>query len=292
MLSYKDMLALPPLETVGAYSERDTILYALGLGVGADDPTSRRALRYVYEEGLEALPTMAVVLASPGFYLKEPRYQVAWKKVLHGEQRLNLHRPLPVRGRIRSKLTFDEIYDKGPEKGALLYSTRKIFDDDSGELLATLGSTSFLRGDGGCGGATTPAPSPHKVPDGRSADLAIEIHTRIDQALLYRLSGDFNPLHVDPEVARSAAFERPILHGLCTYGIAGRVVLSALCANEPSRLKRLDVRFSRPVYPGASLKVEIWRDQPGRASLRVRDASSDAVVLDNGYVEFAGSANA
>lgn len=190
MLPYAELMALPPRENIASHTARDTILYALGLGVGSERPTDSTELSFVYEEGLRALPTMPLVIAYPGFYLKEPRYRVDWAKVLHGEQRLSLHKPVPVAGTIRSVLTFDEVYDKGPDKGALLFATRKLYDEATGDLIATLGSTSFLRGDGGCGGRTDSAPPPHPIPD-RPPDQVVDLPTRIDQALLYRLSGAY-----------------------------------------------------------------------------------------------------
>jgi len=285
MLSYKEIMALPPRENVATYDTRDTILYALGVGVGSGAPTDPSELRFVYENGLAALPTMPLVIAYPGFYLKEPQYEVDWAKVLHGEQRLTLHRPIPVEATIRSILTLDEIYDKGADKGALLLTTRKLFDAASGELIATLGSTSFLRGDGGCGGCTDSPPPPHQVPN-RLPDVVIDLPTRIDQALLYRLSGDMNPLHADPAVAAKAGFERPVLHGMATFGIVGRALLGALCDNDPTKLRRLDARFSSPVFSGETIRTEIWIDAQSTASVRARVVERDLIVLNNGIAQF------
>jgi len=286
VLPYDEWMALPPIETIARHEVRDTILYALGVGAGAEDPTDAAELAYLYEEGLKALPTMPLVLAYPGFYLKEPRFRVDWAKVLHGEQRLILHRPVPVAATIRSVLTFDEVYDKGPDKGALLFASRRLYDQATGDLVATLGSTSFLRGDGGYGGRTDGAPPPHPIPD-RAADAIIDLSTRIDQALLYRLSGDPNPLHADPAIARRAGFDRPILHGMCTYGVVGRALLRALCGNDPARFRQFDARFSSPVFPGETIRTDIWRDGPGRASVRARVVGRDVVVLNHGFLAFA-----
>jgi acyl dehydratase len=282
MLPYDKLMALPPLETSATYTERDTILYALGLGVGAEDPLDPTALAFVYEDGLQALPTMPLVIAYPGFYLKDPLYQVDWTKVLHGEQRLTLHRPVPVAASVKSVLTFDEVYDKGPDKGALLFATRRLYNAQDGELIATLGSTSFLRGDGGCGGRTDSAPAPHTIPD-RAPDHVVDLPTRTDQALLYRLSGDMNPLHADPAVAKRAGFDRPILHGMCTYGIVGRALLAGVCGNTPSRLRQFDARFSSPVFPGETIRTEMWRDGNNEISVRARVVERDVVVLNNGF---------
>lgn len=285
MLPYDQLMALPPRVDYASISKKDAIIYALGLGVGAEHPWEDEELKFTYEKNLEVIPTMAVVVGSPGFFLREPKYQVDWRRLLHGEQRLTLHRPLPAEGDVKSVLTLDEVYDKGPEKGALLLSTRKIYERASGDLLATVGSTSFLRGDGGCGGRTDKAPPPPPIPH-READLKIAVKTRRDQALLYRLSGDFNPLHIDPDIARSAGFERPILHGLCTYGIVGLVLLRALCDGDPGRFRHLDVRFSRPVYPGDEIAVELWREGAGRAAVRASVPKRNEIVINNGSAGF------
>lgn len=267
------------------YEAKDTILYALGVGCGAD-PMDRTELPFVYEEGLKALPTMAVVLGYPGFWLKDPKTGVDWRKVLHGEQGLVIHKPLPASGTVIGRTRVTEILDKGPGKGALLYSQRDVVDKASGDLLATLASTTFIRGEGGFGGPSGPAPEPHALPD-RAPDEAVDIATLPQAALIYRLSGDYNPLHADPDIAAGAGFPRPILHGLCTYAVAGRAILKACCGNDPKRLKRLDVRFSAPVLPGETIRTEIWRDGT-RVSFRARVVERDTVVLGNGLAEVAG----
>jgi acyl dehydratase len=147
-------------------------------------------------------------------------------------------------------------------------------------------NSSFLRGDGGQGGSSEPQPKPRPLPD-RPADEVITLTTAANQAMIYRLSGDYNPLHIDPEVAKTGGFDRPILHGLATFGVAGRAVLAALCNNDSARLKRLDVRFASPVYPGETIRTEIWREGDGIASYRSSVVERDVVVLNNGYVEFA-----
>jgi acyl dehydratase len=262
------------------------MLYALGLGVGSENPRDEAALRFVYERNLVCLPTMAVVLGSFGFWLQDPQYGVDWKRILHGEQSVELHRQLPVEGELRSVLEIDEIYDKGPEKGAVLYSTRRLYEAASGVHLATLRQSSFLRGDGGFGGRRDGAPRPHPVPTDREPDHVFESRTRIDQALIYRLSGDYNPLHVHPAVAAAAGFDRPILHGLCSYGIVGLAVLRTLCAGRADSLRRLDVRFSGVVYPGETLRTDIWRESAGKAALRATVVERGVAAVDNGYVEY------
>jgi acyl dehydratase len=283
-LDYARLMSMPPREIQAAYTRRDTMLYALGIGYGAQDACDERALRHLYERDLVCFPTMAVVLGSFGFWLQEPQYGIDWKKVLHGEQSLEIQRPLAPEGNVRSVLEIDEIYDKGVEKGALLCSTRRLFDTNDGSLLATLRQSSFLRGDGGFGGRRDGAPPPHALPT-REPDHVVDLATRHDQALIYRLSGDYNPLHVDPVVARAAGFDRPILHGLCSYGVAARAVVAAVGDGRAERLHRFDVRFSRPVFPGETLRTEIWRESAVRAAFRTRVLERDAVVIDNGYAE-------
>lgn len=284
-LDYNKIMALPPIETVQELTVRDTILYALGVGVGASDPTDPAELQYVYEDGLKALPTLAVVMAFPGFWLQRPEYGVTWQKVLHGEQSIEIHRsPLPVAGKFRGVTQIDQIYDKGADKGAVVLSSRRLYAE-SGEHVATARQASFLRGDGGFGGTSEGAPKPHPLPD-RAPDLTARAPTQISQALLYRLSGDYNPIHADPKVAKQGGFERPILHGLASYGVVGRALTKALCDDAPERVRRIDVRFSSPVYPGETFEIDMWREEAGKAAFRVRVVERDVVVLQNGYLEY------
>lgn len=268
------------------YSKKDTILYALGLGCGSD-PMDLDDLRYVYEDGLLALPSMAVVLGYPGFWLKEPNTGVDWRKVLHGEQGLVIHKPLPASGTVIGKSRVVEIVDKGPGKGALLFSERDVIDKASGDLLCTLSATTFIRGEGGFGGPATlqgqPLPEPHKLPE-HAPDAVLALPTLPQAALIYRLSGDDNPLHADPRVAAAAGFARPILHGLCSFGVAMRALLRLCCDNDPARLRAVQGRFSAPVFPGETINTEIWREGNG-VSFRARVVERDAVVLNNGRAE-------
>ena len=270
-------------EVEHSYAARDTMLYALGLGLGAD-PMDREQLRFVYEEGLKALPTMAVVLALPGQWSKNPETGINWKLLLHGEQGLVLHKPLPPAGTVVARTAIEEIVDKGAGKGALIYSRRDIRDKETGALLASLASTSFLRGDGGFGGPSGPTRPVHDLPE-RTPDLVSDIATLPQAALIYRLSGDYNPLHADPEIAAAAGFPRPILHGLCTFGVAGHALLRTLCGYDPARLRRMEVRFSSPVFPGETVRTEIWREGGGRFGFRCRVLERDIVAINNGLAE-------
>ena len=268
------------------YTRRDTMLYALGLGVGARNPVDPGDLKYIYEKSLVTLPTQAVTLAAGAMLLAEPEFGINFRMLLHAEQSLSLHQPLPVEGTVTSEISIDEIYDKGADKGAILYMTRKLFAADTGDLLVTLGIVTFLRGDGGFGGKSEGAPKPRAVPGDRPADMTVELPSTLNQALIYRLSGDYNPLHIDPEVSGMAGFDRPILHGLCHYGMAGRALIQALCGDDPSQLRRLDARFTSPVFPGEPLRLEIWNIGAGDASFRVVATGRAAVVQDFGRCEY------
>ncbi len=268
-----------------AYTEKDTILYALGLGCGAD-PAEADDLKFVYERGLVALPMMAVVLGSPGNWLGSKESTIDYTKVLHGEQYLTLHRPLPPEGTVVGKTRVAELLDKGKDKGAVLYAERQIIDKASGAPIATMTSAAMLRGDGGFGGKAGPQPAPHKIPDG-APTRHVDIKTYANSALIYRLSGDRNPLHADPKAAAAGGFKTPILHGLCTYGVAGRAIVRACCGNDPSRLKSLQVRFSSPVFPGETIRTEMW-PAGGEVAFRARVVERDVVVLNNGLARVAG----
>ena len=273
---------IPAVET--ELTERDTMLYALGLGFGAD-PVDRNQLKFVYEDGLKAVPSMAVVLGHPGFWVKRPDTGIDWVRVLHGEQSMVLHRPLPTCGRLVGQSRVTEIYDKGADKGALMYQERVVADAETGEKICTLTASTFCRGDGGFGGPTGASPRPHPMPD-RAPDGHVDVATLPQAALIYRLSGDYNPLHADPAVAEAAGFAQPILHGLCTFGVACHALVKALCDYQPERLVRQDGRFSAPVYPGETIRVEYWADG-ATASYRAKALERDVVVLNNGYAEFA-----
>ena len=271
-----------PFEPVEqTYTERDTILYALGIGLGAA-PLDEEELRFVFEEaeGFAALPTMPVVLAGPGFWARDPGTGIDWKKILHGEQAIELHGPIPAAATVVGVTRVTDIIDKGADKGALIYSERSLSDKASGARLATLSSTTFARGDGGFGGPDGPTKPVHKLPD-RAPDLHHDHKTLPQSALIYRLSGDPNPLHASPEVARQSGFDAPILHGLCTLGIAGYAILKMCCGGDPNGLANLALRFSAPVYPGETIRTEMWRDGE-IVSFRARVLERDAVVLNNG----------
>ena len=274
-------------DLVHRYTERDTMLYALGLGFG-QDPMDRGALRFVYEVELQAVPTMAAVMGSPGIWWRDPKTGADAVKLVHGEQDVRVLRPLPVKGCVTARNRVVSLTDKGAGKGAVAVVLRTLVDAASGDTVAESRNVTFLRGDGGFsadGGQSDPGPEPLPAVPERAADVEVSYATRPEAALIYRLSGDVNPLHADPEVAAKAGFDRPILHGLCTYGMAGRAVIEQVLDHDAARLKRLALRFTSPVWPGETVRYELWRE--GGALLRLR-ASVDArktVVLNNGLVE-------
>ena len=276
-----------------AYTEKDVMLYALGLGFGAD-PMDMKQLRFVYEKNLQVLPTMPVVMCHPGQWLKDPKFDVDWIKVVHGEQWMNAHKPLPPKGTVIVKMRNTAVIDKGEGKGAVVIQEREVLDQTTGDLLATLGWLLFLRGDGGflklphnAGAPVDKAPpSPPALPE-RAPDAVCDIGTSEQQALVYRLSGDMNPLHADPAVARQAGFDRPILHGLCTYGVVGHAILRAACNYDAARFKAMHARFTAPVYPGETLETEMWRD--GQTLLfRSRVKERGVIAVDSGRATIAG----
>lgn len=269
-------------ETRQSYTRKDTILYALGLGFGSD-PLNEDELRFTYEEGLRAVPSMVNILAHPGLWVQRPELGMGWQKLLHAEQRFDILRPLPPEGEVSAKYRVTGVVDDGAAKGAWLY-LRKDLSDAEGRPVARVSSTYMLRGDGGCGMFGAPEPELTPLPE-RAADHVLRHATLPQQALLYRLSGDMNPLHVSPELARKAGFDRPILHGLCTMGIACRALISVLCPGAPERLRHLSLRFSRPVYPGETIETEIFDLGAGEIRFRSRVIERDVIVLDRGRAE-------
>ncbi|WP_218647611.1 MaoC/PaaZ C-terminal domain-containing protein [Sphingobium lactosutens] len=269
-------MAIEPI--VQPYDKRDTILFALGLGYGSD-PLNEGELPFVYEKHLRCVPAYANVLCHPGFWAQRPEFGIDWVKILHAEQNLVVHKPLPATGAIRGQYRVAGIEDKGEGRGALLHQEKDLYNDANGDHLATVRSTLFLRGNGGEGGFGDTMPPAEPVPD-RAPDRVVEIPTLPRQALIYRLSGDWNPLHADPAIARKAGFEMPILHGLCSKGLANRAILSAYCDNEVARFKSMFVRFSKPVMPGETIRVEFFEEGNGNLRFRAVAVERDVVVLD------------
>jgi len=260
------------------YTDTDALLYNLSVGMGRD-PFDQQEFPYFYEKPkLRVVPTAASVLGSGRANLLDD-VGIDWTGVVHGEQRMTFYRPLPPQAELISNSYISEVVDKGAEKGALITTTVEA-SLPGGERVCSSDNVIFARRNGGFGGPTEGRHTPHVLPD-RAPDMVHESVTRRDQALLYRLNGDRHDLHVDPEFARAAGFPKPILHGLCTYGIACRAILASVCDYDPARIAQFDVRFSAPVFPGETILTEIWVDGE-TVSFRCRVADRDAVVLNNG----------
>ena len=278
MIDYDRLMAYPIPEIRQRLTRRDTILYALSIGFGAD-PLDPRQLDFVDgHRALKAAPSMAVVLANAGFWAAGDT-GIDALRVVHGEQSITLHAPLPTEGEIIGRTRVTGLIDKGAGRGALMYSQKQVLDGD-GRLLATTDSTTFLRGDGGFGGPDGPVKPPHPAPVG-DPDVTVDLPTRPEQALYYRLNGDDNPLHADPDFAARAGFPRPILHGLCTMGVVVHALLQALCDYDPGRLRAVGLRFSAPVFPGETIRTEIWRN----GGFRARVLGREGLVVSNGLAE-------
>jgi acyl dehydratase len=259
------------------YTDTSSLLYALSIGMGRDQ-LDERELPFVFEgAGLRVVPTMAAVLTRNGIVAD---LGLDMALVLHGEQRLTLHKPLPPSAELVSESRVVEILDKGAGKGALVYTESVIRLESEPEPLATLGQTIFARGDGGFGGAAGPTPPVHPIPD-RAPDVRHVTQTEPGQALLYRLNGDRNPLHADPALAKRAGFPIPILHGLCSYAIACRAVLASVCDYDPTRIATFDVRFTSPVYPGEAITTEIWIEGE-IVSFRCKVEERNVTSINNG----------
>jgi acyl dehydratase len=277
-------------EAVGARSEparhswtsKDCLLYAVGVGAGAEDPSQELAFTTENSQDVDqrVLPTMAVVLgAGGGFFGALGAFTPAM--LVHGEQSISLAREIPVQGELESITEIVGIYDKGSGALVVIESESSLVGD--GEPLFTTRSGLFIRGEGGWGGDRGPS-SRFAAPE-RAPDHEVTYPTRIDQALTYRLSGDRNPLHSDPKFAALAGFPRPILHGLCTYGFTGRALLHTLCDGDPARFRSMTGRFSSPVFPGEALTVRIWVERDGEALFQTVGPDG-RVVLDAGSVGF------
>lgn len=264
-----------------SWDSKDSLLYAVGVGCGPDD------LAFATENSMDVeqrvLPTQAVVLGTlgGGVFDKVGTFNPAM--LVHGEQGVTLHREIPVAGTLRATTTIAAMHDKGEGKAGIIVLETESVLADSGEPLFTTTMSAVIRGEGGFGGERGPSVDKSGPPE-RDPDHSVTLQTREDQALIYRLSGDRNPLHSDPKFAELAGFPRPILHGLCTFGFTGRALLSELCGNDPARFKAINGRFSSPVFPGEALTVNMWTD--GGTAVFQTLGDDGRVVLDGGTCEF------
>jgi acyl dehydratase len=268
------------------WSSKDCLLYALGVGAGQTDPTGFE-LEFTTENSQDvtqkALPTMPVVINPKGGSGPGPLAAIGtfnWAMLVHGEQSVTLHKPLPVEGTAMIQGKVAAIYDKG--KAAVVVLESEATDTSDNKPLWTNTMSAFIRGEGGWGGDRGPG-GPRNVAPERAPDQVVSYDVPADQALLYRLNGDRNPLHSDPEFAKLAGFPKPILHGLCTYGYTGRALLHAVCESDPARFKSMEGRFSTPVMPGDQLDVKIWVD--GNEAI-YQTCVGDSVVFDSGKLTF------
>jgi len=268
-----------------SYSDTQALLYNISIGMGRD-PLDENEFPYVYERPeLRVVPTGATVLGAGGGSLLD-NVGIDWTGLVHGEQRMTFHRPLPPAAEFIASSHVPEIVDKGEGRGALITMAVEA-RLASGEPLYTSENVIFARFNGGFGGPTQASKEPHRLPD-REPDLVHVSQTREDQALLYRLNGDRHALHADPEFAKRAGFPKPILHGLCTYGIACRALLASVCDYDPARIHQFDVRFTAPVFPGDTIHTDIWIDGE-TVSFRCRVVERDALVLNNGRCVLRGN---
>ncbi|MDD9902799.1 MAG: MaoC/PaaZ C-terminal domain-containing protein [Rhodospirillaceae bacterium] len=285
-IDYDTLMSREFPKVTHTYTERDSIFYALSIGLGFE-PTDTRQIQYVYEDRLQVFPTMAAILAYPGLWTRDADTGLDWEHALHAEQGMEFLKPLPRAATIEAQTRVTGIVDKGEGRGALIYTERTGTDSATGEAYFKAQHTTFARRDGGYGGPSDPIRPPHTLPN-RPADLVCDLPTVSQQGLLYRLNGDPNPHNADPEAAAAAGFERPILHGLCTYGIAGHAILRSCCDYDPNGIKRLDVRLSAPLYPGETVRTEIWRDD-ATVTFRCRAVERDVIVLNNGRADLANN---
>jgi acyl dehydratase len=275
------LVGVPGEPAERSWDSKDALLYAVGVGAGLGDPLHELEFTTENSEGIEqkVLPTYAVLIAQGRTSGNLGDFDRAM--LVHAEQAIELHRPLPVAGTVRTTSTVTGIYDKG--SGALVVTENVAVDAATGEPLATTRSSAFIRGEGGFGGERG-SDAAWERPD-REPDHQVTYQTRPEQALVYRLSGDRNPLHVDPKFAARGGFDRPILHGLCTYGVTGRALLHALCDSDPARFGSMSGRFSRPVWPGEALTVSVWRPDGDGTALFQTTKDDGTVVIDRGRMQ-------
>jgi acyl dehydratase len=287
-LDHRRLLTSPPAEIPFRYGKRETMLHALGIGLGMD-ALDNEQLKFVYDKDLKAFPTMSAALGwvdltrDPRFY--DPAWGLDANRIVVGEMIITAHRPLPVEGSGIARMFFAKAVDKGPGKAALL-CTRKEVTDGSGTLLGTLDTWLFVRGSGGFGGPSEGGPVPVRIPE-RAADMTVTLPTPENLALVYRLVyGDHNALHADPVHAARVGFPRPILHGAASFSIGVHAVLKGALGYDAERYRSGRARFVQPVFPGDTLATEIWVDG-GEIRFRTRAVEREVLVVDSGLVETA-----
>jgi acyl dehydratase len=282
-LAYDKIMSFRIPEAEQRLTRRDTMLYALGVGLGAD-PCDTNQLKFVYEKDLEALPTMAIILGYAGnWHAQHPDLGITASHTVHGEQGFRILKRLPVEGDLTGRMRITGVFDKGEGKGALIVTENTVREKETGDAVCTLTSTTFARADGGFGGPSGPTKELHRVPD-TTPQFVCDLPTLPQAALIYRLSGDYNPLHADPAHARKVGFRMPILHGRGTFGVAGHAILKTLCDYDPARFVAMEGRFSSPVYPGETIRTEMWK-AGSVVSFRATVPARGVTVLANGRAE-------
>jgi MFE-2 hydratase 2 N-terminal domain/MaoC like domain len=265
-----------------SYTQADVIEYARGIGVGMPGPLQGEEDHFLSAgDDLQTLPMMAIVMNQGPMWTQDPRTGIDWTKTVHAEEAVVVHQPLPSEGTLVASYQVDEIYDKGAGKGALMYESRKLSLED-GTAVATVKIATFLRGNGGFGGTATDAPRPPKVPDDRPADAVIDLATPASDNLTFQLGSEF----VEAVKTEMMVPDKPMLRGVCSFGLAGRAVLKLTCDNQPARLRYLGLRYIAPVFADETLRTELWFLEPGRAAFRVSSLDRSAVVMNNGLAEF------
>lgn len=284
------VVARPFAPTEQDYTARDSLLYALSLGMGSD-PLDADELPYVYEQLAErpqlVVPSQSVILGWPPLWHADPATGITWRQIVHGEERVQLHRPLAPSGAIRAQHRVVGVQDKGAGRGALLQVDTELLDRTTGGRIATLQSLQFLRGDGGCGDWGRVAEPLPAIAPGAQADAVVEYPTTGQAALLYRaVSQDWMAIHGDPTVARAAGFERPISHGLNNFGVACRAILKTFARGRPQSVRALAGRFTAPGFPGDTLRVELFA-APAGVRFRVHAVERDVCLVDRGLCQLA-----
>ena len=280
-INYDEIMSLKSENIEISYTDKDSILYGLGVGLG-NDPMDIDELKYVYENGQIALPSMATNFQYHSSLLMSAKLNFVM--VVHGEQKLSIINPIPVSGDFLADMKVLNCFDKGASKGAIIDVETTVKLKSDGTEICKLISTTFARGDGGFDGPESP-PQEIFEPEG-SPDIVDQITTKPDQALIFRLSGDYNPLHSDPNFAKAAGFPKPILHGLCTYGVACRSIVKTACDNDVKKLKSFNCRFSSPVFPGETIVTEMWKNGNG-INFQSKVKERDKIILKNGVSEIA-----
>jgi acyl dehydratase len=276
-LNYEKIMAYRPADIRATYGARDCILYALGIGLGMD-PMDAGSLRFVTEKNLLAFPTLATTLGWMG-RLTDPEFGIDERMVVLADQRVVLHRPLAPEATLISRPYIKEIIDKGEGNAAIIRATRDLTMED-GTLVATVEGSALARRHGGFGGKVTQSPPPATIPS-RDPDRVCDLPTPPNLAQIFRLTGDTNPLHIDPDRAEVAGFARPILHGIASLGVAAHAILRTLAGYDPARLAAIEARFARPIFPGETVRTEMW-DNGGTVAFRCRTVERSEVAVDNG----------